>query len=204
MSTAMADAMKLAIGQQVESRLSRLKASLNLTPEQEQSAREILARQAQAMSAGMQQAFSGKFDKEELDRLGKNAGNPDDQIKALLSQDQKVGYANYQKEEAAYNARLAANNELMSLQATVGLSSEQQDQAFAALYEANFNQLTGSTKPPPGNKEETLQWTLGQKAKALEPILTPAQWESYQQQQAIQVKLMKDILSKMQGAGGSK
>ena len=78
-SGAMADAMKLAMDQQVDGRLSRLKASLNLTPEQEQAAREILARQAQAMSAGMQQAFSGKFDKEELARLGKNAGNTDEQ-----------------------------------------------------------------------------------------------------------------------------
>jgi RNA polymerase sigma factor (sigma-70 family) len=203
-SGAMADAMNLAMDQQVESRLSRLKASLNLTPEQEQSAREILARQAQAMSAGMQQAFSGKFDKEELARLGKNAGNPDEQIKALLSPDQKAAYPNYQQEEAAYNARLAANSELMSLQATVGLTAEQQDRAFAALYEANFNQLTGSAKPPLGNQAEVMQWTLDQKAKALEPVLTPVQLASYQQQQAIQAKLAKDIWSKMQGAGGSK
>lgn len=201
MSGAMADAMKLAMDQQVESRLSRLKASLNLTAEQEQSAREILGRQAQAMSAGMQQAFSGKFDKEELARLGKNAGNPDEQIKALLSPEQKAAYANYQQEEAAYNARLAANTELMSLQATVGLSPEQQDRAFAALYEATFNQLTGSAKPPSGNQADVMQWTLDQKAKALESVLTPAQLASYQQQQAIQAKLTKDILSKMQGTG---
>jgi len=203
-SGAMADAMKLAMDQQVESRLFRLKTSLNLTPEQEQSAREILARQAQAMSAGMQQAFSGKFDKEELARLGKNAGNPDEQIKALLSPDQRAAYPNYQQEEAAYNARLAANSELMSLQATVGLNSEQQDRAFAALYDANFNQLTGSAKPPAGNQAEVMQWTLDQKAKALEPVLTPAQLASYQQQQAIQVKLAKDIWSKMQGVPGSR
>ena len=200
-SGAMADAMKLAMDQQVDGRLSRLKASLNLTPEQEQAAREILARQAQAMSAGMQQAFSGKFDKEELARLGKNAGNTDEQIKALLSPDQKAAYPNYQQEEAAHNARMAANSELMSLQATVGLTSDQQDRAFAALYDANFNQLTGNAKPPSGNQAEVMQWTLDQKAKALEPVLTPAQLESYQQQQAIQAKLAKDILSKMQGAG---
>jgi RNA polymerase sigma factor (sigma-70 family) len=203
MSGAMADAMKLAMEQQVDGKLGRLKGSLNLTPEQEQAAREILTRQAQAMSAGMQQAFSGKFDKEELARLGKNAGNPDEQIKALLSPDQKAAYPNYQQEEAAHNARLAANSELMSLQTTVGLTAEQQDRAFAALYEANFNQATGNAKPPLGNQAQVMQWTLDQKAKALEPVLTPAQFASYQQQQAIQAKLAKDIWSKMQGPGSN-
>ena len=204
MSGAMADAMKLAMDQQVEGRLSRLKASLNLTPEQEESARDILKRQAQAMSAGMQQAFTGKYDKEELARLSKNAGNTDEQIKGLLTAEQKAAYPNYQQEEGAYNARMAANTELMSLQATVGLSPDQLDRAFAALYEANYNQITGSAKPPQGNQAEVMQWTLDQKAKALQPILTPAQFDNYQQQQAIQAKLAKDIFSKMQQSGGAK
>ncbi|MGO9478297.1 MAG: sigma-70 family RNA polymerase sigma factor, partial [Limisphaerales bacterium] len=79
-SGAMADAMKQAMEQQVEGRLSRLKASLHLTPEQVQAAHDILTRQAEVMSAGMQQAFSGKYDTNELVRLAKNAGNPDEQI----------------------------------------------------------------------------------------------------------------------------
>lgn len=203
-SGAMADAMKLAMEQQVEGRLSRLKASLNLTPEQQESAREILKRQARAMSAGMQQAFAGKFDKEELARLGRDAGNPDGQIKALLSPDQVAAYPGYQQEEAAHNARLAANNELMSLQAIAGLTPDQQDRAFAALYNVTFSQLTGSAGPPLGNQAEVMQWTLDQKAKALESVLTPAQLESYQQQQALQAKLAKDLWSKLQGADGSK
>jgi hypothetical protein len=156
------------------------------------------------MSAGMQQAFSGKFDKEELTRVSQNAGNTEEQLKALLSPDQKAAYPNYQHEEAAYNARMAANTEMMSLQATVGLTPDQQDRAFAALYDVYFAQLSGSAKPPPGNQAEIMQWTLDQNAKALEPVLTPAQLESYQQQQAIQAKLSKDILSKMQAAGISK
>ena len=87
---AMADAMKQAMEQQVEGRLSRMTASLHLTPEQVQAARDILTRQAEVMSAGMQQAFSGKYDTNELVRLAKNAGNPDEQIKALLTPDQQA------------------------------------------------------------------------------------------------------------------
>jgi RNA polymerase sigma factor (sigma-70 family) len=205
-SGAMADFMKQAAEQQVEGRLSRLSASLHLTPEQAQAARDILMRQAQAMSAGMQQFFSGKFNKEEmLAKLGKDAGNPDEQIKALLTPEQKAGYPNYQQEEAAYNARMTANQELLQLQTTLGLAAEQQDRVFAALYDVNFNQLTGNAKPTSTNKVEAMQWVLDQKAKALEPILTPAQMESYRKQQALQSKLVKDVWSKMEGsAGGSK
>jgi RNA polymerase sigma factor (sigma-70 family) len=203
-SGAMADAMKLAMEQQVEGRLSRMTASLHLTPEQTQAAREVLTRQAQAMSAGMQQAFSGKYDKAELARLGKDTGNSDEQIKALLTPDQKAAYQTYQQEESAHTASMAAHSELVQLQSALGLSSEQEDRAFAALYEVNLNQLNGSTKPASTSKAEAMQWALDQKAKALEPILTPTQLEGYRQQQAIQAKLIKDVLSKMEGAGGSK
>jgi hypothetical protein len=118
--------------------------------------------------------------------------------------DQRAAYQNYQQEEAAYNARMAANNELLQLHATLGLSSEQQDRAFAALYDVNFNQLTGGSKPPSGNQAEAMQWVLDQKANALGPVLTPVQLENCQQQQAIQAKLVKDIMSKMGAADSSR
>jgi RNA polymerase sigma factor (sigma-70 family) len=194
---AMADAVKLAMQQQLEGRLSRMTSSLKLTPEQAQSAREILTRQSQAMSTGMQQAFSGKYDKDELMRLGKEAGNTDEQIKALLSPDQKDGYQSYQKEEAANIARLTANNELVQLQPALGLTPDQQDRAFAGLYDVKLNELTGSVKPPSGDQLEGMQWMLEQNADALKPILTPTQLDSYRQQQAIQSKIMKDVWAKM-------
>jgi RNA polymerase sigma factor (sigma-70 family) len=204
-SGAMADAMNLAMTQQAEGRLSRMTTSLNLTPEQAQAARDILMRQARAMSAGMQQTFSGKFDKEELSRLGKEAGNPDEAIKALLTPEQQNAYQGYQQEEAKYNAGLAANNELLQLHTMLGLNSDQQDRAFAGLYEVTYNQLTGKVKPPSsGSQAEIMQWTFDEKAKVLEPILTPAQLQIYRQQLAIQAKLARDILGKMQGTADTK
>jgi RNA polymerase sigma factor (sigma-70 family) len=203
-SGAMADAVKHALEQQVEGRLSRLTASLHLTPEQVQTAREILLRQSQLMSSGMAQAFSGKFDKEELARLGKEAGNPDEQIKALLTSDQIAGYQNYQREESTYNARLAANTELLQLQSTLGLSSDQEDRVFAALYEVSFNQFTGAATPVVTNSGDALRWASDQKIRALEPVLTATQMEKYRQQQALQVQLANDLLRKMQDPTGSK
>ena len=72
-SGAMADAMKQAMEQQVEGRLSRLTASLHLTPEQAQAARDILMRQSQVMSAGMQQAFSGKYRQGRAGQVGQGS-----------------------------------------------------------------------------------------------------------------------------------
>ena len=202
-SSAMGDAVKRALEQQAEGQVSRMTASLHLTPEQAQAAREILLRRAQAMSGGMQQVFSGKYDKEALLRLRQDAGDPEKEIQALLTQDQKAVYPSYQQEEAAYNARRAANAELLQLQSTLGLTPEQEDRAFAALYDVSYHQLIGSPTPAFADEAEAMQWTLDQKTKALEPVLTPAQFENYGRQQAIQSKLIKDIMSRMQGDGGS-
>jgi RNA polymerase sigma factor (sigma-70 family) len=201
---AMADAMKQSMEQQVEGRLSRMTASLHLNPEQAQAARDILMRQARVMSAGMQQAFSGKYDKEEIMRLGKEAGNPDVQIKALLMPDQQASFPAYQQEEAAHTASQSANTELLQMQSTLELTPEQMDQVYAALYELTFNQLTGSVKQKFANVGEEMQWALEQKTKALEPLLTETQLENYRQQQAVQAKLVKDIVNKLEGSGGAK
>lgn len=204
-SGAMAGVMKQALEQMVEGRLSRMTASLHLTPQQVQAARDILLRQAEVTSAGVQQVFSGKYDKAELTRLAKDGGNPEAQIKALLTPEQIAAYPSCQQEEAAHDARLAANTELLQMQSTLGLTSEQEDWAFAALYDLNFNQLTGNAKPPATtNMADAMQWTFDQKTKALESVLTPNQFESYRQQQALQAQFTKDILNKMDGANGSK
>ncbi len=211
---AMADAAKQAAEQQMEGRLSRMAASLHLTAEQAQAARDILMRQARVMLAGMQQGFSGKYDKEELLRLAKEAGNPDEQIRALLTPDQQASYPAYQREEAAHNASLAANQELVQMQSTIGLTSEQLDRVYAALYEVSLNQPTGSTRPASTNQQtpgdlvaaqaEAMQQWANDKAKALESILTPTQLESYRQQQALQAKLVKEMMNNMQGSAKAK
>lgn len=203
-SSMMADAMKLAMEQQVEGRLTRMTASLHLTPEQVQAARDILMRQAQVMSAGAQQAFTGKFDKDEIARLSKEAGDPETQLQALLTPDQQAAYQGYKQAENAHTASQAVNVELLQLQSSINLTPEQQDQAFAALYDLSLSQLSGTAKPPATNRVDVMQWALDQKAKALEPILTPAQMDQYRQQLALQSKILQDIGNKMGRGSGSK
>ena len=202
---AMATASKQVLEQRAEDRLSRMTTSLHLTPEQARAAREILMRQAQARSAAMQQAFSGKYDKEELARLRKEAGDPEEQIKALLTSDQQAVFQNYQQEEAARNASQAANTELQQMESSLGLTAAQLDGVYAALYQVSFAQAPGSTTPSTGDLAggvEAMQWAADQKARALEPILTPTQLDKYRQQQANRVTLLKELLRKMEGSAG--
>jgi hypothetical protein len=210
----MADAAKLAAEQQMEGRLSRMAASLHLTAEQAQAARDILMRQVRIKSAVIQQGQSGTLDIKEIIRQAMQAGDPDEQIKALLTPDQRAAFPAFREAEAAHNASLTANQELLTMQSTLGLTAEQTDRVYSALYEVSFNQLTGRTQPPSTNprvlddplaaQAEARQWTVNQKAKALESILTPTQLENYRQQQALQATLEKEMLNKMQGSANAK
>jgi hypothetical protein len=207
-SGAMADGLKRAFEQRAEGRLSRLAASLHLTPDQVQAAREILLRRADADAAAqvadMRRVYTGKYDKEGLDKLKQDAGDPDGQIKALLTPDQTAAYPNYQQEEHAHNARGSANVGMLQLRDAVDLTAEQEDRAFAALYQAALDRITGTAKPTTKDETEAQVWRLDQDTKALESVLTPTQFESYRQQQAIQAKLIRDVSSKPEASGGSK
>jgi RNA polymerase sigma factor (sigma-70 family) len=205
----MADAMKQTLAQQTEAQLARMTASLHLTPEQVQAVREILGRQTQAMSAGMEQAISGKGDIQALLKLGKETGDPDAQIKALLTPEQQAAYPAYEQAEAAHNASLAANSELLRMQVTLGLTADQQDQAYAVLYGFYLNQLTDKGTPkasssadPVAGLADFMQQESDRKAQALQAVLTPSQMETYRQQEALTGKALKDTLSRLSGGAG--
>ncbi|HEY5914772.1 MAG TPA: sigma-70 family RNA polymerase sigma factor [Verrucomicrobiae bacterium] len=198
--TAMTDAMQQAMERRAGTRLDRLKALLQLTPEQTDAAREILLRQARAMAVGMQQAMSGKFDKDEIARARSTAGNVDDQIKALLTPEQLASFPAYKQGEAAQDASTAANQELLQLQSTLRLKPEQLDGVYAALYQATVDQLNGSSNQKFANEGEAMQWGLDQKAKALETVLTEDQLQAYRKDQAAQARLFKDLIQKLESS----
>ena len=208
-SGTMAEGLKRAFEQQAKGRLSRLTASLRLTPNQVQAAREILLRKADADAgaevAEMRQISAGKYDQEALDKLKEGVGDPETQIQALLTPDQTAAYPGYKRDEASFNARTMATLDMAQLRdTTLGLTSDQEDRAFAALYQVSFDRLTGTIQPYVKGEVETLLWLMEQKAKALEPVLTATQLEGYRQAQSSQAKAMRDLLSKLTGSGGAK
>jgi RNA polymerase sigma factor (sigma-70 family) len=197
-SGSMDELMNNAREQQVKVRLSRMKESLKLSSEQTDAIREILMRQSRATSAGVKQVSSGKFDKEELRKFRTEVGNVEEQIKSLLTPQQLEGYSTYQQEEAMYSARLSANSELVQMQSSLDLTQEQQDRAYAILYECNFNLMNSKSVQSFTNPADEMQWFVDQKTEALKTVLTTNQMESYRQQQNAQLQVMKDITSKMQ------
>jgi myosin heavy subunit len=203
-SGAWMDALKKAVAQRVEGDLAGLTARLHLTPAQSQTVRDILWRHAQVALADTQHHFAGRPDKDEVDRLRKEAGDQNAQIQALLTPEQQAAWPDYKQDVAAKNARWLASNEMTRLQSELDLTSEQADRAFAALYQFRLDQSTGKLKSGAKDDVEDFTWQLDQQTKALEPILTPTQLESLRQSQAAQAKAAKDLYSKMRGSNGSK
>jgi hypothetical protein len=198
------DGLKKAVAQRLEGDLSGLTARLHLTPDQSQAVRDILWRHARADLAEEEQLYGGKYDKDEVDRLKKEAGDKDAQIQALLTPDQKAAWPDYKQDVAAKDARWMASTQMTRFQSELDLTSEQADRAFAALYQFRLDRRTGKVKSGAKDDVEDFVWQLDQETKALEPILTPTQLESLRQFQDSQAKSAKDIYSKIQGSSGSK
>ncbi len=188
-----------ALEQQLLGRLERMKPRLHLSPEQEQAIRDILMKQVQQGTEAAQKMFSGKLTPGELTKLRASTGSldPEEAIKALLTREQQAAYADYKQEEAVSNSRLVANAELLQMQGALGLSQEQQDKVFNALYDYTVDQLSGknpSVPPKELGPTELIEWQFEQKAKALETVLTPEQLESYRKLQESQARLIKGML----------
>jgi RNA polymerase sigma factor (sigma-70 family) len=193
----MGELMRLGMEQDAVHKLGRMTAAIHLTPEQAGAVQEILKRQARVSSASMEQVMSGKFSQEELTKLAKDAGNPEQQISALLTPEQRTAYKAFQEEEKARTAQTAAHMELVQLNTSLSLTPEQQDQVFGALYQTTLNQYAQTNTPKFTSSAEQMQWAFEQKAKALEPLLSTTQLASYRQQQELQLKFLKEIESKM-------
>jgi hypothetical protein len=195
--TAMAVAMKAAVEQQTVGKLVRLKPRLNLTPEQEEGVRAILMRQAEHISGMAEKMLSGKLSREEMTSMGKDAVVPESEIKALLTPEQLTAYAEFKQEENVGNARLVANAELLQMQAAVGLTQDQQDKVYNALYDFTMDSLNGKigdTPPRSDDPAAAMNWQFDRKVKALEPVLTPEQLEAYRKIQDSQRKMIEGFL----------
>lgn len=144
-------------------------------------------------TGGMAQMIKGVLDQQIQTQLVRMTD------KVRLSPEQLTAYKEYKHEEAISNARLAANAELLQLQAMVPMEAEAQDQAFAALYDLTLSTLEGSISegadvPKASDPAALIQWQVERKIKALEGVLTPEQLDGYRRLQENQMKLIKALL----------
>lgn len=195
---AMSGMMKGYMEQMLVGKLNKMKEKLNLTPEQEQAIRDLYLKQTDAQAEMAQKMFSGNLTKEEMTQAQQAAGgDPEKQIKALLTPEQQAAYKEYQQEEAVANARLAATAEALQMQNALSLSPEQQDKVYGVLYDQYARQLSpdaAGSFPTNANPATAMQYQLDQKLNALQEVLTPAQLDSYKQFQAAQLKMIQGFL----------
>jgi hypothetical protein len=189
---AMRGVMAAAMKQQLEGKLRQMKTKLNLSPEQEQSIRGILEQQFGAGQAMAEKMFSGKATADDVTAATQAPVNPIDQIKALLSPEQQTAYDEVQTEEKRNHSRLIANSELLQMQGALGLTQEQQDSVFKALYAATEEQFGGLTADPA--KVMDFRGNLDRKLNALKGVLTDEQFKAYEDMQQQQLKLIEAML----------
>ncbi|MBE7502615.1 MAG: hypothetical protein HS113_20475 [Verrucomicrobiales bacterium] len=189
--------MKGAIEQQLFGQLARMKTKLNLSPEQEEAVRAVFNRQVEQAVGAAEKMFAGGMSREDLKQMQGASGNPEEDIKALLTPEQLELYQDYKREESVANARLVANAELLQMQNTLGLTSEQQDQVFNALYDHTLSQLSGQLPESVRNSQDpaaAMDAMIEQKVKALEGVLTPEQLEGFRRMQEQQANMIRGLL----------
>lgn len=198
MNVLMRASMRMAMENQTLAKLPQLKERLALSPGQEEAVRAILQRQ---YDEGLEMAtnmLSGKLTEEDLKAQAMAKAkqglivDPKAEIRALLSPEQKAAYEEHQQEERISMARLSANGELLQMQAPLGLTQDQQDQVFEALYHQSMGRRTNH--PPPSVKSDSIrQWMVDQKVRALEQVLSPEQLEKYREMQEQKNKLISSF-----------
>jgi hypothetical protein len=165
------DSQRQAFQQQMgEDALVRLKVIAGLTPEQEQSIRDLLLKQADIATLAVQEDIAGILTPERQEQFHHSSSNLNAQLDALFSPDQQSALQAARQRDREAWARLNADGELMLMQNCVGTSREQEAQLFPILYDSALVEKTG------GSGDSTY---AAEKAQALAKVLTPAQMERY-------------------------
>ena len=172
-------------------RIERMKAKLNLAPDQEAALRDIIKAQAKQASEAMQMVFSGRLNKEKMDQLDAANGNPEERIKALLTPEQQAVYQEFQNEEILTGTRAAVDSEYRQLHAVLGLSQEQETRFYQAIYQQTMAMVdpVTTTKLSSDAEQLRLQSSRDQTLAALERVLSAEQLAAYRQQQEMQTRL---------------
>lgn len=187
------DLLQAAVDFQVKAQLARARERLNLTPAQEEALRGIVDAALATGRENLKRVLSGQVRPEEVPTAEQWGADLERQVLAQLSPDQQAAYQQYKREDLSAAARLAANDEMLRVQSSLGLSLEQQDQVFNALYTHALNNSDPAAAQAgrPHDPVAAFEWQIHQKLKSLEPVLTPVQMETYRQMQEGPLKFVR-------------
>ena len=196
--------IKPQLEQQTEGKISRMKARLRLTSEQEQAIRESMNAATKKMLAATQKIYSSEVKPDELNDLLSLEDSREESgvrpINEILTPEQQTGLEALQKEESQNTARVAASAEMMQLQGSLGLTQEQQDNVFSALYQQSVDPVSGlvatSMEATISDPAAALQQAFDRKVEALRPILTSEQLKTYRDLQEKQIQMIQAFFPK--------
>ena len=197
---AMQQLIKSQLEQQTEGKISRMKARLRLTSEQEQAIRESMNAATKKALAATQKIYSGEAMPDEVNDLSSSDESGMQPIDEVLTPEQRTEYQALQKEEFQNAARVAASAEMMQLQDSLGLTQQQQDNVFSALYQQSVDPVSGLAANPVAaginDPAAALQQAVDRKVEALRPILTSEQLKTYSDLQEKQIQMIQAIFPK--------
>jgi hypothetical protein len=186
----------------LDAQLARARERLNLTPEQDRDLREVVTKAIEQGTESLRKVLAGEARPDQVPTQTEWAKALEQQILSALTPEQQAAYQHYKREDISTNARLLANGELLLIQNPLGLSSQQQDQMFAVLYDHAVTQMDDASTSSPGRPRDPLaamQWQGEQKLKALESVLTPAQLDDYRRMQQTHFDSVKSVFSRAAG-----
>ena len=192
--------LKAAGEQSVESQIVRARERLNMSQEQEQAVRSLVNKSLQEGRENLQKVLSGQVSFEDVPTQLQWAKSLEQQILSALTPEQQTAYQSYKREDIAANARLVANGELLSVQNSLGLSQEQQDQVFAVLYNQAVSQLDpdpNTLATQPHNPVSAAELQGKQKLEILQGVLTTSQLEAYRRLQDSHLVMLRGTLGQL-------
>jgi hypothetical protein len=184
----------------LEAQLNRARERLNLSPEQEQSLREITRNALRQGGENLQKLLAGQATFEDVPTTAEWAKSLEKDVLSALTPDQRETYEKYRREDLAANARLMANGELLRAQNDLGLSTDQQDQMFAVLYDQTLAQLDPDPDrlaASPRNPVRAAELQTEERLRALEGVLTPSQLEAYRKMQESNLAILRGVLGRL-------
>ena len=197
---AMQQLIKSQLEQQIEGKISRMKARLRLTSEQEQAIRESMNAAIKKMLAATQKMYSGEAKSDDIANIASSDATGMQPIEDLLTPEQRTEYDALQKEEFQNTARVAASAEMIQLQSSLGLTQEQQDKVFSALYQQSVDPVSGleatQKSASINDPAAALQQVFDKKVEALKPILTSEQLKTYRDLQEKQIQMIQAFFPK--------
>jgi hypothetical protein len=197
---AMQQLIKSQLEQQIDGKISRMKARLRLTSEQEHAIRESMNAATKKMLAATQKMYSGEAKSDDIANIASSDESGMQPIDELLTPEQRTEYQALQKEEFQNAARVLASAEMMQLQGSLGLTQQQQDNVFSALYQQSVDPVSGLAANPVAaginDPVAALQQAVDRNVEALRPILTSEQLKTYSDLKEKQIQMIQAIFPK--------